>query len=121
MKIIRQKSYSFGNSLSDKISERLDRERCQDYEVSNRIPSDAIGINSDLNNLEIYIPEDMEYDQYEIDDFIRNMVPFSRTNVVDDRNIFIMTVSKKLTEDQYYKLVKFIINEYEFCVIVNNN
>ena len=31
-----------------------------------------------------------------------------------------MTVSGKLTEDQYYKLLKFIIDENEFVAIINN-
>ena len=120
MKILRQKTYSQSNFVK-KISDKLDNDKYLDYEVSDRIPKDSLGISADLNHLEIYIPESMEFDQYYIDDYIRENIPFSRTTVRFDRNIYVMTISRKLTEAQYIKLIKYFINEYEFCVIVDNH
>lgn len=103
------------------ITSRLDREGLEDYEVSSKIPKDVISINSDLSNIMIYIPLEFEYSQYEIDNFIRSIAPFVRTETtLEDRNIFVMKLSGKLTESQYYRLIKEIIQEEEFCTIITD-
>lgn len=119
MIILRQQNFSLGFGISKKIGERLEKEHYQDFDISTRIPNDSISITANLGSVEIYIPEEFEYSQYEIDDFLRNLVPFIRTSIDQDRNMYIMTLSKPLTEDQYFKLVKYIIDANEFCVIID--
>ena len=120
MIILRTKIFSKKDIMIKNITSKLDREGLEDYEVSSRIPNDVISINSDLSNIMIYIPEEYEYSQYEIDNFIRSIAPFVRTETtLGDRNIFVMKLSGKLTESQYYRLVKQIIQEEEFCTIIN--
>lgn len=115
MIIIRQRCFSY---LLDSVENKLLKEGVEDFEISNKISKEYITITSDLGNLKIYIPEDLDYFQYDLDDFIRNLVSFSRTNTVFDRNIYTMTISRKLTEQQYYKLVKYIISETDYCTIL---
>lgn len=115
MIIIRQRCFSY---LLDSVENKLLKEDIEDFEISNKVSKENITITSDLGNLKIYIPEDLDYFQYDLDDFIRNLVSFSRTNTVFDRNIYTMTISRKLTEQQYYKLVKYIISETDYCTIL---
>lgn len=120
MIILRTKIFSKQDIMIKNITSKLDREGLEDYEVSSRIPTDVISINSDLSNIMIYIPIEYEYSQYEIDNFIRSIAPFVRTETtLEDKNIFVMKLSNKLTEAQYYKLIKEIIKEEEFCTIIN--
>lgn len=121
MIILRTKIFSKRDIMIKNITARLDREGLEDYEVSSRIPNDVISINSDLSNIMIYIPYDLEYSQYEIDNIIRTISPFIRTETtLEDRNLFVMKLSGKLTEAQYYRLIKEIILEEEFCAIIND-
>ncbi len=101
------------------IVSRLDREGVSDYDISESIPSDSISITSDLKDTKIYIPTDYEYSQFEIDDFIRSMVSYMRPSTTFDRNIYVMKLTGRLSEAQYYKLVKYIATKHEFCVIIN--
>ena len=107
------------NNMVNNITSRLDREGVDDYEVSDVVPSDSISITSDLKDTKIYIPTDFEYSQFEIDDYIRSMVSYMRPTTTFDRNIYVMKLSGRLSEAQYYKLVKYIATEHEFCVIIN--
>lgn len=109
------------DEMVDKIVEKLDKNGIYDYEVSDKIQKDVISIGTDLNNLKIYIPLDYEYSQYDIDDFIRDQIPFSRPVTLLDRNIYVMKITNKVTIDQYYKIVKFIIENDEFCSIIKEN
>lgn len=115
MIIIRECRFS---SIADDVEKKLIEEDIEDFEVGNKISKENITITSDLGNLKIYIPEDLDYFQYDLDDFIRNLASFSRTNTEFDRNIYIMTISRRLTENQYYKLVKYIISETKYCTIL---
>lgn len=103
------------------ITSRLDREGVDNYEISDTIPNDSISITSDLKDTKIYIPTDFEYSQFEIDDFIRSRVSYMRPSVTFDRNIYVMKLSGRLSEAQYYKLVKYIATEHEFCVIIKKD
>lgn len=108
--------------MVDKIVNKLDKEGIEDYDIVSKVSKEFISINSDLNNLTIYIPEDLEYVQYEIDDYIRSLVSYARTSTKLDRDIYVMKlVTGKLTEDQYYKLVKYIIAENDFCALIDSN
>ena len=59
-------------------------------------------------------------DWYGIDDFLRGLAGYIRTRTVFDRDIYVMTVLSRLTEDQYCKLLQHIIDEEEFVAIINN-
>ena len=125
MIVFREKNYSYFSSskneaMLNKITAKLDTEREYNYDVDPAIPDDVISVNLDLNNLEIYIPTEFEYTQYTIDNKIRQIGSYLRTETKLDRDIYIMTVTSKVTFDQYYKIIKFIIKEEGFCSIVNN-
>ena len=107
--------------MIDKLINRLDRDNITDYEVVSRIPNDVISIYPDSSSVNIFLPEDYEYSQYEIDDFIRSMAPHLRTSITSKNNIYNMKVSGPLTEIQIYKLIKFIIESSDFCAILDNN
>ena len=105
--------------MIDKLVEKLDSSYVEDYEVSDKIPRDDVSISIDNSVPTIYIPTDLEFSQYDIDDFIRSMAPHLRTNTRLDRNIYVMNVSGKLDLNQLYKLVKFIIEIGDFCTIID--
>jgi hypothetical protein len=113
------KLFSRNTAMIQKITERLDKDGETDYEVSDRIPSDVISITGELNGLKIYIPTDLDYAQYEIDDFIRSMAKFIRTNTITEKGRFVMTLNGNLNFIQYYKLIKNIIKEEGFCTILD--
>lgn len=122
MIIFRRKWYSalrINNKMVQKIAERLDKERIYDYDISSKIPNDVISINTSLNSVEIYLPKEEEYAQFGIDDFIREKIPYIYTKVSFEGDIYVVRVKGKLTFDQYYKLVKYIINEEGFCTILD--
>ena len=110
---------SFSDNMIDKVEEKLKSEKIVDYEISDKVPGDVISINAELGALKIYIPKDYEYSQYEIDDFIRGLSKFIRTNVSMERNINVMRLNGSLTFVQYYKLVKYIIESQGFCTILS--
>lgn len=120
MIILRRRHFSLTNEqMIDKLVEKLDSSYVEDYEVSDKIPRDDISIFIDNSIPTIYIPTDLEFSQYDIDDFIRSMAPHLRTNTRLDRNIYVMNVSGKLDLNQLYKLVKFIIEIGDFCTIID--
>ena len=121
MIILRAKSFS-NKVMINRITDKLDRDGIQDYEVSSRIPKDVASITSDLGNIKINLPLDFEYNQYDIDNFIRgNFGSQVRTTTKQDRDIYVMTLSTKINENQFYKLVKYIIELTEFITILDNN
>lgn len=116
-----QKLYSNNQGMIDRITKKLDSAGLDDYDVATRIPEDSISITSDLANLKIYLPREYEYSQYDIDDFIRGLGMF-RTKTVPDGDIYVMTVSGgRLNETQYFKLLKYIIEENEFITILEED
>ena len=119
MIILRTTNYSMNDNMVKNITARLDREGVYDYDVSDTIPQDSISITSDLKDTKIYIPTDFEYSQFEIDDYIRSIVSYMRPSTTYDRNIYVMKLSGRLSEAQYYKIVKYIATKHEFCVIIN--
>lgn len=123
MKVLRMRFFSSyaTDRMITKITEKLDRDRISDYEITSKIPKDVISVFPDSRNTRVYIPEDLEYYQYDIDDFIRSMIPSMRTNTSMERDIYIMKVyGGTFNETQLYKLVKFIIDETDFCSLLND-
>ena len=116
----KQKEYSKSSDTILKATQTLEKDRALDYEVSDKISKEFISINGNLGNLEIWIPQDFEFVQYSIDDFIRELLPYAYTNVRFESNIYKMSVKGKLTLPQYVKLVKHIMKEAEFVVIVED-
>jgi hypothetical protein len=114
----REKNYSDMNKSSIKeIVEKLEKERIEDFEVREYISDNDISINTDLDNLEIYIPKEADFARYDIEDFISDMLPYSSINTVMERKVYVIKVRGKLRKDQYYKLIKFIIEEEGYVVI----
>lgn len=119
MIILRRRHFSFSDrKMISKIVEKLDKDRVDDYEVTSKIPTDVISISSDLNSVKVYIPKEFEYSQYDIDDCIRSLIPHARTSTMYDRDIYVMKVSMPLKLDQYCKLIKYIVEEWDFCSII---
>ena len=120
MIVFRQKSYSsfMEESTIQKLTNNFNRERIDSYDISSSIPQDAVSINADLDNVEIYFPEENEYFQYDVDSFLRKSLPSVRQQIDQEDDFTIMRFFGKLRFDQYYKLVKFIIEENGYCVIV---
>ena len=106
------------SQMLDRLSQKLDSENIEDYEVVDDIPDNHVSISSELNGTEIYLPERYEYSQYDIDDFIRSLGAGLRTSTTIDRDMTVLKVKSRLTEQQYFKLIKFIINTEDFCSIV---
>ena len=114
----REKNYSNMNKSNIKeIVEKLEKERIEDFEVREYISDNDISINTDLDNLEIYIPKEADFARYDIEDFISDMLPYSSINTVMERKVYVLKVRGKLRKDQYYKLLKFIIEEEGYIVI----
>jgi hypothetical protein len=107
-------------STINKVKEKLENDQIEDFEVSDdKTPTDVISITANLNGLKIYIPKELEDVQYDLDDFIREQAKFVRTNTMLERNIFVMKLNGSLTFSQYYKVIKYIIEEQGFCTILN--
>lgn len=104
-------------NVLEKITQKLDKERIDDYEVNESIPRDVVSIDLENGQTKIYIPEDYDYAQYEIDDFLRSKSSMIRTTTETERDITVMKVDKTLTINQIYDLIKFIIKNYDFCNI----
>ena len=114
----REKTYSNMNKNSvEEIVEKLEKERIEDFEVREYISDTEISINTDLDNIEVYIPKDADFAKYDIEDFISDMLPYSSINSVIERKVIILKVRGKMRKDQYLKLIKFIIEEEGFIVI----
>ena len=120
MILYRQKLYSVSKVMIDKIIAKLEKNGYEDFDVVSKIPADSISLTTDLNSLKIYLPKEYEFDQYGIDDFLRGMAGYLRTRTVLDRDIYVMSVTGRLTEDQYCKLLQYIIDEEEFVAIISN-
>lgn len=117
----REKDFSvFDKHMLDNIINKLESEKIEDFEITEKVPKDSISITGDITNIKLYIPIDLEYTQIKIEDFIRGLSKFNRCSTNLDRNIFVMKLSDSLTLPQYIKLVKFIIEEEGFCSILKS-
>lgn len=105
-------------SMTDQLTEKLDSDRVQDYEVVEKPSTSDISILPRSGGMKIYIPLDLEYSQYDLDSKIRELSSFVRTKTILDRNIYIMTLQGNLTQPQLIKLIKYIIEEEGFCCII---
>ena len=114
----REKTYSNMNKNTvEEIVEKLEKERIEDFEVREYISDNEISVNTDLDNLEIYIPKEADFARYDIEDLVSDMLPYASINTVQERRVYVLKVRGKMRKDQYYKLLKFIIEEEGFVVI----
>lgn len=119
MIVLRQGLYSRNRIMIDRITKKLDNAGLDDYDIDTRVPGDSISVSSDLGNLKIYLPYNSEYFKYDIDDFIRGLSSVLRTKSALDGDVYVISVyGGRLTEDQYFKLLRFIIEEEEFVTIL---
>lgn len=118
----RPRLYSMTDTLIKNITDKLDRERIEDYDVSDEIPRDCISIGTDLKQIKIFVPAipKFELSQFDIEDQIRDIIPYMRTTVHLDRNVYIVTLDTRVNETQYFKIIKSIVENQEFCMILNN-
>lgn len=114
----REKTYSDMNKNTvEEIVEKLEKERIEDFEVREYISDNEISINTDLDKLEVYIPREADFARYDIEDFISDMLPYASINTTQERKVYVLKVRGRMRKDQYYKLIKFIIEEEGFIVI----
>lgn len=107
------------NNVLKKLTDKLDSERVYDYDVEHVIPKDEISVDTNLKEIEVTLPSSNDYAQFEIDDYIRSLVPFIRVTTKTERNVTVMKVRGSLSQEQLYKLVKYIIKSQGFCVILD--
>lgn len=124
MIIQRQKLYSTPQqrkAMIDRVVDKLEKAGYEDFEVVKKIPGDSISVGSDLQSLKVYLPKEFEYSQYDIDDFIRALPGYIRTKTVLERDIYVMSVTMgKINEEQYIRLLKYIIDENAFVAIISD-
>jgi hypothetical protein len=118
--IIVEKCYSYSSGqMIEKLIDKLDRDGVEDYEVVNKPPTDVISIVPEQSKIKIYIPSDMDYSQYEIDDYLRKEERFIRTNTENiSRDLMEMTLNGTLQFNQIYKLINYIIDNEGFCSLI---
>ena len=103
-----------------KLTERLESEGIEDFEISNKVSTSDVGVSgSDLNSIKFYIPRDLDYFQYELDDYIRQQAKFVRTQTSLERNIYVMKIQGSLTISQLVKVIEYIIEEQGYCIILD--
>lgn len=102
--------------IMENLVDRLDRAGYDDYEISDKISDDSITITAENK---IYIPGDLDYMQYKIDDFLRKENRFIRTEIDQvKRNLLCMTINGTLTEPKLFKLVSYIIDQEGFVTLL---
>lgn len=106
--------------MVEEIADRLENKGIQDFEVVDKIPKDVISLLFlPTGEINIYIPREFEYSQYEIDDIIRSISPSFRTRTVLDRDIYVMKLTTgRLNTQQCSKIVEKIIDLDGFCSLV---
>ena len=116
MIILRSKHFSMLNKIEDK----LNQQHITDYEVFDKIPTEEISVTAELKNTVIYVPDEMEDELYRIDDFLRREARFLRTKIglPDKKGIKTLQIQGTLTIAQYVKLIKYIVDEVDFCGII---
>lgn len=117
----RLKTFSNSVMVIRNLFAKLAQEKVSDefYEEDSYPSSEFVSIESDLDNLKIYFPEEFEYDRYDVEDELRKIAPMINTDVEQDGHLFIMSFDRALNEFQYQKLVKYLIKHFGFCVIIN--
>lgn len=108
--------------MIDKIEEKLNQKRINEYEIAGEVSKDEISITGNPKNTVIYIPEDIDEYLYKLDDFLRIEARYLRTTLGEDPKYRVKTISISgtLTFPQYMKLIEYIIKETDFCRIIED-
>lgn len=106
------------NRMLKEIADQLERLGILDIELDDKIPDDVISLTGNLNSLKIFLPDELEYAQYGITDWIRQELRLARTRVSYEGKFLSIEVRGSLTKAQYIKLIKFIVKEYRFCTLL---
>lgn len=111
----KEKQYS--SVMINKITDKLDQDRIEDYEVRDIVSKRDISVGTDLSKLKIYIPESIDYMQYSIDDWLRKNIRGMRFSLDIDRDLLVLTFKSSINFSQYIKLIEAIIEDEGFCII----
>ena len=121
MIILRQRHFSLSDrKMIEKVINKLEDEDIEDFRVVSSPRSDVISVGVNQGGMvKIYLPLAYEYTQFDIDDFIRrNLGMHFRTSTIRDRNLYIQSIRGELGVNQIFSLIEFIIEETEFCAII---
>lgn len=120
MIILRQRHFSMNQKKMEEVIKELDKLGVEDYDISSKVLSDNISIGLDNRGLvNIYLPLDYEYTQYDVDDYIRrNLGAHYRTTTTLDRNIYIQKVGQVMKSKDIAKLIEWIVENEEFCTVI---
>lgn len=123
MIVLRTRHFSrIDRKMINQICEKLSKDGVEDYEVTPVIPRDVISLEIDEKGMtKIYLPKDFEYSQYEIDDYIRSLIPHYRTTTTPDYKYYVMKISGPLRVGDVVKIIEYIIEENEFCSLIDNS
>ena len=106
--------------LFKEIIDDLKRKNITDVDIDNKlVPRDCVGVTGDLRSVKIYLPEDEEYLQYEVEDWIRKTIKLARTNITFERNVLAIRVMTPMTKIQYRSLIEYLVKEFGFCSLLN--
>lgn len=107
------------NAVLKEVVNYLDNKKVENFDVDEVIPRDCVSITADLDNTIIYIPEELSFSRFKIDEFIREILPFSKTEVHLERDVLIMTVSRSFTINQFKRLLDRLVKHEEFIIILD--
>ena len=106
--------------LFKEIIDDLKRKNIIDVDIDNKlVPRDCVGVTGDLRSVKIYLPEDEEYLQYEVEDWIRKTIKLARTNITFECNVLAIKVMTPMTKVQYRSLIEYLVKEFGFCSLLN--
>lgn len=121
MIVLRRRHFSISDrKMIEEVIDKLESEDIEDFRVVSSPRSDVISVGIDQGGkVKIYLPLAYEYNQYDIDDFIRRRLGmYFRTSTTRERNLYVQSVRGEMTASQVFALVEFIIEETEFCAII---
>lgn len=122
MKILRSR-IKFYSAKSDimfsNIEKELKRQRVEDFDIEENIPSDSCSLEIDINGLlTINVPDRFDFFRYEVEDYIRSKYPYQYITTDIDRDLYRLKLSMPLKESGIIDLIKYIIGEQDFCTLI---
>ena len=107
------------NAVLKEVVNYLDNKKVENFDVDEVIPRDCVSITANLDDTVIYIPEELSFSRFKIDEFVRDVLPFSKTEVHLERDVLVMTVSRSFTINQFKRLLDKLISHEEFIMILD--
>lgn len=115
MILFRQKIYSD----LEKIEDKLQAGKIFDYDVQSKIPADCVSVSANLHDTVVYIPDDFDYFQYDLQSFIRKNVPGIFIQVAKEKEVTVLKLHGTVNIARYVGLIRYIIENEEFCSIID--